>query len=476
MLYKHIRTAIGVAAISLSCFAAAVDKESVTFNAWQPVQTALANIETGTLRTNVFTVGGYNLGKIKFSGNVTEINGTTFDYGTESRVRVKMPDGRYKDISFTTTADYTGTLAFNGEFGLGMGTAAPFGGGTWNFYYINTYDDTPAGGVPDCEANVTFTLTDEMPTPPGGVIDLGDVHSLSRTDFHNSGDVMWFRVNMTVGTAPDKYVDFDTNGTTTFLGGTYDNDTYMAIFDAAGTLLNQDDDDGEGGIGTSLLTFGPGAGDRGDGGMPGSLYDGRDGDLTAGAYYIAVSGWPMTLGDGFVATTSSIHSGDVVFNVRTNIGGGGGPTVEGDVTLNGFDQSCYDGQLVTVEIRLSGFPLDTRSVALDATGHFSYPLPGTITPGNYDVAVKHAKFLRKTLLNQTITATGIQGMAFSLINGDCNDDNEVGIADFALISTSYGKFVGDPGYDDRADLNCDGEVGIADYAIMSSAYGTFGDD
>ncbi|MBX7131476.1 MAG: hypothetical protein K1X67_02245 [Fimbriimonadaceae bacterium] len=476
MLNKLFRNALGVVALGLSCFAAAVDKESVTFNNWEPVQTTLANIESGSLRTNVFTVGGYNLGKIRFSGDVTEINGTTADFGSESRVRVKYPDGRFVDLQPTTTTGYTGTLTFSGEFFLAMGAAAPFGGGTWNFYYINTFDDTPTGGVADCTMNITFTLTDEVPGAPSA-IDLGTLNSsgISRTDNHPTAPlVVWYKFVVPEDTnGTGKYVDIDTEGTSTFLGGTFTNDTYIGVYTSTGDLVMADDDDGSDFL--SQLTFGASAGDRGNLGYTGLNYDGRDGELAPGTYYLAVAGWPCAFGStGWTVNPTNGHTGDVVLNIRTNMGGSSS-SISGNVNLTDLDPMVWAGQSVTVEILDMGVPVATVVTTIDGSGNFSFPTPGAVTPGTYDITCKHAQFLRKALTGQTVTATGISGLSYNLINGDCDDDNEVGISDYAIISGSYNSCFPDAGFDSRSDLNGDTCCDIADYAILSANYGLSGD-
>lgn len=66
-------------------------------------------------------------------------------------------------------------------------------------------------------------------------------------------------------------------------------------------------------------------------------------------------------------------------------------------------------------------------------------------------------------------------MPFSLINGDCDQDNEVGIGDYAVLSFAYGSEPGAPNWFADADLNGDESVDIADYAILSYNYGQSGD-
>ncbi|MBX7135914.1 MAG: hypothetical protein K1X67_24865 [Fimbriimonadaceae bacterium] len=132
---------------------------------------------------------------------------------------------------------------------------------------------------------------------------------------------------------------------------------------------------------------------------------------------------------------------------------------------------------VTLEFRTPGTTTVVHSVnlAIGGGGPKDF-VTGVSFVGTYDVAAKGSNWLRKVLPNVVITPIGASNLAFSLRNGDSDGDNEVGIGDYALLSASYGKSLGDPGYAVAADLNGDDTVDIADYAILSSNYGMLGDN
>jgi hypothetical protein len=96
-------------------------------------------------------------------------------------------------------------------------------------------------------------------------------------------------------------------------------------------------------------------------------------------------------------------------------------------------------------------------------------------PGSYLVAVKPLPWLRKTV-GPLHTGSSHVGVDFSLTNGDIDDDNEVAIGDYALLSTSFGSAPGDPNWDPASDLDGDDEVTIGDYAILSQNFGMIGDE
>jgi hypothetical protein len=58
--------------------------------------------------------------------------------------------------------------------------------------------------------------------------------------------------------------------------------------------------------------------------------------------------------------------------------------------------------------------------------------------------------------------------------GDVNNDNAVNVTDFTLLKTTFGKALGDPGYDARADFNGDNAVTTADFTILKSNFGQGG--
>lgn len=151
--------------------------------------------------------------------------------------------------------------------------------------------------------------------------------------------------------------------------------------------------------------------------------------------------------------------------------------VEGTVDLLdwGASQACQD---VTLEIRTPGSPTPLQLVVLstDANKNFSFALSPSIAPGIYDVAAKGSHWLRQTLGSVVVGANGATGLAFALINGDIDDDNEVSIGDYSLLSTAFGSDPSDPSWNAMADLNGDDAVDIGDFAILSTNFGLIGND
>ncbi|MBX7131807.1 MAG: hypothetical protein K1X67_03920 [Fimbriimonadaceae bacterium] len=128
-----------------------------------------------------------------------------------------------------------------------------------------------------------------------------------------------------------------------------------------------------------------------------------------------------------------------------------------------------------VEVRNLGNPTPIESHPVQLTVDGTFAVQTNVQSGNYDVAFKGSHWLRDTTSPVAFTATGASA-AFSIINGDIDEDNEVGIGDYAILSFSYGSVPGDGNWNPAADLEGDGEVSIGDYAILSANYGLAGDD
>jgi hypothetical protein len=60
--------------------------------------------------------------------------------------------------------------------------------------------------------------------------------------------------------------------------------------------------------------------------------------------------------------------------------------------------------------------------------------------------------------------------------GDANNDNVISIQDQNILRLTFGKALGDPGYDARADFNFDNVISIADQNLLRSNFGTAGCD
>ena len=67
-----------------------------------------------------------------------------------------------------------------------------------------------------------------------------------------------------------------------------------------------------------------------------------------------------------------------------------------------------------------------------------------------------------------------QDLHITLLNGDCDGDNEVTLLDFGIVVSAMGSVPGDPNWDPRADLDGDGEVTLFDFGIVERNFGQVG--
>ena len=123
-----------------------------------------------------------------------------------------------------------------------------------------------------------------------------------------AGGVVWYRFTVTNPVQAPFYLDIDTEGSAL----TTTNDTEIGLFDSTGALVASDDDDGSGFL--SQLSFGATTPTRPPVGT-GATYNGRDGNLAAGTYYLSISGFNSTFAAGWSVTSTSTYSGTGVLNI-----------------------------------------------------------------------------------------------------------------------------------------------------------------
>lgn len=146
------------------------------------------------------------------------------------------------------------------------------------------------------------------------------------------------------------------------------------------------------------------------------------------------------------------------------------PSVKGTIQVNGWVADYSTG---TVEfLDGNGNVVGNGSITIAADG--SYTACGPMKGGNYTMRIQAQHGLVKAI-NVDTSSGPVTGVNASLINGDVNLDNEVGPADFTLLSASFGLMLGDTGYNANADLNGDDEVGPADFTLLSQGFGEQGD-
>ena len=98
----------------------------------------------------------------------------------------------------------------------------------------------------------------------------------------------------------------------------------------------------------------------------------------------------------------------------------------------------------------------------------------SLVPGAYDWRVKDPKYLANAG-SVTLAGSGTTNAEMGVMRaGDCNNDNAVSVLDFNILKNTFGKAVGDPGYDSRADFNRDDSVSVTDFNSQKGNFGQSG--
>lgn len=105
---------------------------------------------------------------------------------------------------------------------------------------------------------------------------------------------------------------------------------------------------------------------------------------------------------------------------------------------------------------------------------WSFTLGQSIKSDQIQIRVKGPTFLAKRTSNLN-SATQTSAIAFTLLNGDVDNDNYVGTDDYLLMSSAFDTSTGDLGFLLGADLDKDGFVGTDDYLILSANFDNGGD-
>lgn len=154
-----------------------------------------------------------------------------------------------------------------------------------------------------------------------------------------------------------------------------------------------------------------------------------------------------------------------------------GKQISGTVTFSSLaDPLTTAPTTVTLEVRNGAGDtlVMAQEVPLAANGAFTIDAPMDNAAATYTLFLKKDTWLGKLSPSFTTTAANTV-VNLVLVNGDVNGDNEVGPADFTILSGAFGNLLGDPGYLAAADLNRDEEVGPADFTILSASFGLEGD-
>ena len=109
----------------------------------------------------------------------------------------------------------------------------------------------------------------------------------------------------------------------------------------------------------------------------------------------------------------------------------------------------------------------------DESGHFVVSVTGLIS-GTWSWRVKGPKYLANAGSIRLVGGPTTSAEMGLMRAGDANNDNVVNTSDFNILRGTFGKAVGDPGYDDRADFTGDLQVTVLDFNLLKINFGSGG--
>jgi len=294
-----------------------------------------------------FTGAGYTANGLHIQLDLAALANNT--YASEVVFTVTPPSGpafyvtpAFDTDGYTTLTDVTLDIAIPAATGVV---------GTWTFKLWDSYPDGGNAAAQSEVTNVRISLQDMViPTPEA--TDLGTLAGTDVTSTVNDfvgGQVKWWKFTCPSDASPASgfYVDLDTVGSQTApnTNAAAANDTEIGVYDANGFFFASNDDAYDTATFESALTFGAEVEREHPGSAIGVVYDGFDGVLFAGTYYVAGSTFNTAFnGDFEVTSTSDSAGGTFVLNVYSNFPGGPAACSPADLGSTG-GQAGQDNRL-----------------------------------------------------------------------------------------------------------------------------------
>ncbi len=441
----------------------------------------------------------YVVDTVRYESGSISMTGTT---ATEARILLRNSSNPYLSLVITpyTSGGSQSVLARSASLAF---LPAPT---TSTSFYLNLYGQTiPTGSTWTAElfetANTSGSLDVAEAThtnlvfsllPSGGPVPAPPATGTAPTTFTDLGmidsttapvatplisvqpalspaanNVRWYKFSIPRDTDYTNFVDIYA---TTNPGQAAAVDTEFALYDNTGVLRATDDDDSVGLM--SQLSIGGAAAPRtalAATTLPtasiGSVFSGIDASATiqAGTYWLAVAHYNANFNHGFVvlpSTSATTSTWRLAF--RTNMAPAP-KTISGNLELL---STVGSGGTESIGWTLSdGTNTYNGNVSVADVGSSAYSItiPGGAPNGNYTLKFKGGTFLSKTL-NVTLTGSSLTGQSAALVNGDIDQDTEVGPGDFEAVVAQFGG----PG---DADVDNDGEVGPSDFETVIANFG-----
>jgi phosphatidylserine/phosphatidylglycerophosphate/cardiolipin synthase-like enzyme len=152
-----------------------------------------------------------------------------------------------------------------------------------------------------------------------------------------------------------------------------------------------------------------------------------------------------------------------------------GPVLVGHVTWQGrpAQPNAFQQVAITLTLKVGATEVNYPTRNTDSSGFFTVSV-GALAPGTYNWRVKDPKFLAN---GGSVVLSGAPqtNVEMGLMRaGDADNNNAVNVNDFNILKTTFGKTVGDPGYDDRGDFTGDQLVNTVDFNLLKGSFGQGG--
>jgi hypothetical protein len=147
---------------------------------------------------------------------------------------------------------------------------------------------------------------------------------------------------------------------------------------------------------------------------------------------------------------------------------------------------------ITLTLKIGSLEANYPAQTTDASGYFTVSV-ASLPPGTYNWRVKSLRYLANSgqvVIGLKIAGykSKIGGPQSSILNlqsvipvemglmkaGDADNNNAVNVNDFNIIRNSFGKSLGEPGYDTRGDFDGNNTINILDFNLLKLNFGQSG--
>ncbi|MCC6457394.1 MAG: hypothetical protein IT328_20735 [Caldilineaceae bacterium] len=150
-------------------------------------------------------------------------------------------------------------------------------------------------------------------------------------------------------------------------------------------------------------------------------------------------------------------------------------SIQGTVELQGRPAKPNAAWILplTVQLYTEGATTPAYTFAPTTNNNGQFTVDG-ITPGLYTAAVKGATTLQ--VVEQVTLIPGPNAVNFGLLlAGNADNNNQIDLVDFSILSLTFNKSSGQSGYDGRADFNGNGAVTLEDFSLLAINFNTAGE-